>query len=88
MSQMWGMDIQGVRMMATQLDSKAEEIEAIISTLTATLEGTQWVGQDATRFRSDWSGQHTSQLRTVAQALRTTANQARSDAGQQESASA
>lgn len=83
---MWGLDVQQVRQLGVQLDQKAGDIESALQTLTSTLGSTQWEGPDATAFRNDWSGQHTSALRQVAQALRDAANKARQNATAQEQA--
>ena len=49
----WGLDVQQVRQLSTQLTQKAEEIQSALSTLTSTLANTQWEGPDATAFRND-----------------------------------
>lgn len=84
---MWGLDIQQVRQLSTQLNQKAGEIENALTTLTNALNGTQWEGPDATSFRSDWSGQHTAALRQVIQALRDAATKAQQNANAQEQTS-
>lgn len=88
MSNFTGMDIAGVRQMATQMDSAAGEIEGLMGRLTSSLDGTQWVGNDATNFRSEWSGVHTASLRQIADRLRQVSQLARQNADQQEAASA
>lgn len=87
MSSFYGMDISAVRQLATQFDAKAGEIEQISTLLSSTLQGTQWEGPDATRFRDDWQSQHVTALRTVADALREASRAATSNAQQQEQAS-
>lgn len=83
----WGLDVQQVRTLSTQLNQKASDIDSILSTLTNALNNTQWEGPDAQQFRSDWSGQHTSSLRQVAQALRDAAAKAQQNASAQEQTS-
>lgn len=83
-----GMDVAGVRTLASQFEAKASEIEGIANQLTSQLGGTAWVGPDATTFRNDWDGQYRSYLRQVADALRTAQANALRNADQQESASA
>ena len=83
----WGLDVQQVRQLSTQLNQKAGDIDSILSTLTNALNATQWEGPDATQFRNDWSGQHTSSLRQVAQALRDAASKAQQNAAAQEQTS-
>ncbi|GIG57806.1 hypothetical protein Lfu02_21780 [Longispora fulva] len=83
-----GMDVSAVRSLATQLNSKADEIETISNALSTQLEHVQWVGHDAEGFRSEWQGTHRTQLHTVATALRDAATKATNNANQQEQASA
>lgn len=87
MTNMWGLDVQQVRQLSSQLSQKAGEIESALSTLTSALGNTQWEGPDATNFRNDWSGQHTSALRQVIQALRDAATKAQQNASAQEQVS-
>lgn len=87
MTNMWGLDVQQVRQLSSQLNQKAGEIESALSTLTSALGNTQWEGPDATNFRNDWSGQHTSALRQVIQALRDAATKAQQNANAQEQVS-
>jgi hypothetical protein len=51
------------------------------------LEGTDWKGPDADKFRSEWHGQHAAALAKVAQALDEAGKQASRNASQQEEAS-
>lgn len=83
----WGLDVQQVRQLSTQLNQKASDIDSILTSLTSALNGTQWEGPDATQFRNDWTGQHTSSLRQVAQALRDAASKAQQNATAQEQTS-
>lgn len=82
-----GMDIGQVRSLATQMRSKADEIEGIMGELTSSLSGTAWVGPDRQRFEGEWSSQYCSALRNVAEGLRTAAQTAEGNATQQEQAS-
>ena len=84
---MWGLDVQQVRQLSSQLNQKATEIENALSQLTNLLGSTQWEGPDATSFRNDWSGQHTSALRQVIQALRDAATKAQQNANAQDQVS-
>jgi uncharacterized protein YukE len=83
----WGLDVQQVRELASMLGQKADEIDNVLTTLTAKLNGTQWTGPDSEKFRSDWSGQYTNALKQVAQGLRDTQTRASQNAADQESAS-
>lgn len=87
MANIWGLDVQQVRDLATNLDREADSIDQILSKLTGILNNTQWTGPDATQFRNDWQGSHTTSLRKVGQALRDTAQHARANAMSQEQAS-
>lgn len=87
MATMTGMDIDGVRSFAQLLNQKAEEIQQITAAVTGQLNGVQWAGNDATHFRSDWSGTHVAQLHSVMQSLQQAAQQAAQNASQQEQAS-
>lgn len=83
---MWGLDVQQVRQLSSQLNQKANEIQTILSTLTSALDGTQWQGPDATAFRNEWAGTHSSSLRQVIQALHDASQKAAMNATQQENA--
>lgn len=82
-----GMDIAGVRQLAILLGQKADEIDQIKATLTSQLGSTQWVGADRERFAGDWSGQYSTALTNVSNALRDAMNTANRNAQEQETAS-
>lgn len=82
-----GMDPAAVRSLAAQLNVKADEIRTIATNLSTVLDNTQWVGNDANGFRSDWHGTHRTQLMSVADALSNASTRASSNAEQQEQAS-
>ena len=46
-----------------------------------------WTGPDADKFKSDWNGQHVSQLKTVVSALRDAGQRAQRNASEQEQTS-
>jgi NADH:ubiquinone oxidoreductase subunit len=48
----------------------------------------QWVGNDASSFRSDWQSHHRTQLNNVTDALSDASSRATNNADQQEQASA
>lgn len=87
MSNFTGMDIAGVRQLATSLNAKADEIDALRQQLTSQLGATQWVGNDRNQFTNDWNGQYTSALNQVAQGLRDAATRANLNANEQEATS-
>jgi hypothetical protein len=82
-----GMDIEAVRLLATQLNAKADEIDSIANTLTTQLGNVQWLGMDADTFRGDWNTSYRTQLQTVSTALRDASTRATNNATQQEQAS-
>lgn len=84
----FGMDINAVRQLATQLGQKAQEIETLASQLTTMLGNTEWSGPDATNFRNEWQSQHMTALRNVANALKEAQNRATGNAQEQEQTSA
>jgi uncharacterized protein YukE len=88
MSNFTGMDIPAVRQLATTMNQKADEIDALRQQLTNQLGNTQWVGADRNQFSNDWSGMYTNSLNQVAQGLRDAATRASNNAAEQEAASA
>lgn len=84
---MIGMEVGAVRNLASQLNTSAGQIEELMSRLTGVLEGTTWVGNDASQFRNEWQGGHVPALRGVAEALRSAATAASRNADAQEQAS-
>lgn len=87
MANVWGLDVQQVRELGTNLDREADSIDQILSKLTGVLNNTQWTGPDANQFRNEWTGAHSAALRKVGQALRDTAQLARANAAAQEQTS-
>ena len=83
----WGLDVEQVRQLSSQLSQRASDIEGVLSTLTTTLNSTDWTGPDATGFRSDWSGQHSTALKQVISALREASQKANQNAQAQEQTS-
>ncbi|MEZ3161454.1 WXG100 family type VII secretion target [Microbacterium sp. BWT-B31] len=83
----WGLDVQQVRELSSQLNQKAGEIQQILTQLSSKLSSTQWNGPDAERFRNEWSGQHTASLKNVINALHDAAQKASKNASAQESTS-
>ena len=83
----WGADIAQLKNLGTKLQAGSSEIEKQKSMLTKILQGTDWKGPDADKFRSEWNGQHATALAKVAQALEEAGKQASRNATQQEEAS-
>ena len=84
---LWGLDVEQVRQLGSQLNNQADQIQQIVSTLTNTLNNTQWTGPDAQQFHSEWNGLHVTALRNVIQALHDAGGKAIANATAQESAS-
>jgi hypothetical protein len=84
---MWGADIAQLKSLGSKLQAGSTEIENQKSLLTKALDGTQWKGPDADKFRSEWSGQHVASLTKVAQALQEAGQKASKNASEQEQAS-
>lgn len=85
--QFTGMDIGGVRTLAQQLTTKANEIQQIMQSLTSSLQNTQWVGPDQTRFLGDWQSTHVTALNNVVNGLNDASQKATQNATEQENAS-
>ena len=66
-----GMDVEQVQNLSRQLDQKA----------------TDWKGQDANQFRSDWNSDLTQKLRQVSQALKDASRKASQNAQEQQTTS-
>ncbi len=87
MSSFYGADVEALRSLSAQLGSQADDLDSVARRLMARVDGTQWRGPDAERFRSDWNQRHSSAIRNAAIALRGAAESARTNASQQDSAS-
>ena len=83
----WGMDVEEVKQLAQTLGQKAGEIDQIISTIGSKVESTTWKGPDSEKFRTDWQGTLSANLKKVADSLRETQQRATQNAQQQEQAS-
>ncbi|MGX1163251.1 type VII secretion system (Wss) protein ESAT-6 [Arthrobacter sp. SLBN-100] len=83
----WGADVDQLRQLGSKLQAGATEIESQRNSLTNALTSTDWKGPDADRFRDQWTGEHTSMLNKVAEALRDAGQKARKNAEEQSSAS-
>jgi phosphoenolpyruvate carboxylase len=88
MSNMTGMDVAGVRQVALQMTTAANDIQTAMTTLTHALSGAAWVGADRERFVSDWNGEHVQALHNVIQSLTDAATLASQNAQEQETTSA
>lgn len=84
MAGMIGMNIEEVRTLSRQLQQASEQVKQLQSQLTSKLSGTTWVGQDQARFKSEWDGTHSTNLRNVAEALAQASQAAQQNANEQE----
>lgn len=82
----WGLDVEQVKHLSGQLGHQADQIQQILSTLTGTLDSTQWTGPDSDRFRNEWSTTHTAALRQVISSMQDASQRAQQNAVEQETA--
>lgn len=82
-----GQDVEQVRQLAAQLNSKAGDIQTVISQLSSAVNSVEWRGSDAERFKSDWQGQHVPQLKQIVSALQEASQRATQNAAEQQQAS-
>ena len=83
-----GMAPEEVQQLGQLLSNKIPgDIDTIISTVTAQLSSTQWVGPDRDQFEGSWTGEYTGQLNAVKAALQDFGARALTESQQQESAS-
>ena len=64
-----GADPQELRILANDFAAKSDQVETIISRLSARLWNTGWDGPDAERFKSTWTRELRPRLESVARAL-------------------
>jgi hypothetical protein len=83
-----GMDVDSARVLATLMQSKADEIDGIANLLNSQLGSLYWEGPDAVTYRSDWSTAHYPQFLAVSAALREAATRVTTNASAQETTSA
>jgi Proteins of 100 residues with WXG len=83
----WGADVQQLKTLGSKLVAGSNEIEQQRNTLNKVLQGTDWKGPDADRFRNEWQSQHMTSLQKVAQALDEAGKKATKNANEQEQAS-
>lgn len=82
-----GMIPEEVDDFATNLETKAGELQDIVTLLTGKLNTTTWVGTDFNRFEETWQGTIAVNLQNAASQLTEAAASARSDAESQRLAS-
>src|SRR5690625_292619 len=77
------MNVEEVRRMAGQLREAAEEITRIEQELTSGLEGVDWTGPDADRFRGQWAGEMIPALHQIMSAVNHLGDSAARNAAEQ-----
>lgn len=79
-----GMNVDEVRRMVTELREAAQEISRIQQDLTAGLDGVDWTGPDADRFRGQWNGEMVPALQQIQSAVDGLGDDAERNIGEQE----
>lgn len=88
MAGFYGADVAQLRTLAGVMGKAADTIGMQGTQLTNLINtSTSWNGQDASRFKADWNGQHRQSLIQAAGLLRTSARELKEQANQQEFAS-
>lgn len=65
MAGFYGADIEQMQQLEAALNQQAEVIQNVITTIRGKVDGTNWVGPDADKFRAEWNGTHTQSLNRV-----------------------
>jgi uncharacterized protein YukE len=82
-----GLDPEALSALQKQLHADAGTITTLTGKLDSLLRGAWWEGADATKFRSEWDGNHKAQLTRVAAALEAAATAVAANVSQQQQAS-
>ncbi|MGP9682667.1 MULTISPECIES: hypothetical protein [unclassified Brachybacterium] len=82
-----GMNVEEVRRMSGQLREAAEEIGQIEQELTTGLEGVDWTGPDADRFRGQWASDMVPALQRIMNSVHELGDTADRNAAEQDGAS-
>jgi uncharacterized protein YukE len=83
----YGGDVAQLRQLARDLAGGATRINLLGQQLGSAISTGAWKGQDAERFRSDWTSSHLARLRSAAAGLETASKTLLANADQQEKAS-
>lgn len=87
MNGFWGADAEALRTMGAFCARRAELLDELEGRLSAVIETVEWVGEDAERFRADWSGSVRPGLQDRGLELRQQARRLAQHAEEQEAAS-
>lgn len=88
MNAFWGADTDALRTMGTVYSRRAEAISDLAALLASSIDSIEWIGEDADRFRADWSGVVRPSLQDQEVELRQRARRLAQHADEQEAASA
>lgn len=88
MSTMIGSDVDELRALAAELDTRAATLRSVEVQLTWRIHGAPWQGGDVERFRHDWHDRHRRAITISAAGIDEAARVLRANADQQELASA
>jgi WXG100 family type VII secretion target len=81
------MDPAAAKALAGKMTKTAETINQAVQALTSAVDGVNWKGPDAERFKQDWRGSCAPSVKKVADMLRTHATKLTQEAQQQAQAS-
>ena len=87
MSDLRGMDIAGIRHLASVLQQGSDVVSDAINRARSIVENLNWRGQDRDRFVASWHDTHTPNLMGLSEHLRQAAHDAQERATAQEQAS-
>ena len=87
MNGFWGADAEALRTMGAVCARRAELLDELEGRLSAVIDTVEWVGEDAERFRADWSGNVRPGLQDRGLELRQQARRLAQHAEEQEAAS-
>ena len=88
MNGFWGADTESLRTMGSVYARRAEMLSDLESLLASTIDNIEWTGEDAERFRADWTGAVRPGLQDQQIELRYQARRLTQHADEQETASA
>lgn len=77
-----------VEALGADFETKAGDVETLITTVSSRLASTTWVGSDRDAFEASWTGEMTNNLTQLANSLRDAGMVANNNAQQQRTASA
>lgn len=87
MTGFYGADVDQLRALGRDLDREAEALDLMLTRLAGRIEQVAWRGPDVDRFRADWNGRLTTEIRRVVAGLRDAGGAAVANANAQEATS-